>query len=98
MDLFGDHLVQVIVCVCVTCETCLKNLLLFVFIIKNSANGQLLVWGPVVWASRGTPKSPNPFHFRKFQESKPPNAPNQPLVEESPCTVAKFWDRSILNP
>ena len=34
----------------------------------------LLVWCPVVWDSnRGTPKNPNPFHFRGFLESKPPN-------------------------
>ena len=26
----------------------------------------------VVWDSRGAPKNPNPFHFRGFQESKPP--------------------------
>ncbi len=27
-----------------------------------STNGQLLVWGPAVWDSRGTPKFANPFH------------------------------------
>ena len=34
--------------------------------------------------NRGTPKNPNPFHFRGFQESKPLKAPNQqpkPLAE-----------------
>ena len=31
--------------------------------------GELLVWGPVVWDSRGTMKSNNPFHFRGFNRN-----------------------------
>ena len=50
----------------------------------HSQNPQLMVncwfgsrWFGILW---GTPKNPNPFHFRGFQESKPPNAPNQQLT------------------
>ena len=31
--------------------------------------GELLVWGPVVWDSRGTMKSNNSFHFRGFNRN-----------------------------
>ena len=54
----------------------------------QSANLRVNCWfGLVVWDSRGTPKVANPFHFRGFQESKPPNAPNQQLIT---ITLAKL--------
>ena len=42
--------------------------------------GQLMInwWFGTRWSGiRRVPWSNNPFHFRGFQESKPPNAPNQ---------------------
>ena len=49
----------------------------------DSANGEscwfeLVVWGILGFES-GTPKAPNRFHFRGFQESKPPG-PKPPII------------------
>ena len=40
------------------------------------------------WASRGTPKNPNPFHFRGFQISTPTQITNQLGGGFSPPTQA----------
>ena len=40
----------------------------------------LLVWGPVVWDSYpGTPKNPNPFHFRESFPEPNHQAPKPPM-------------------
>ena len=39
---------------------------------NNSANGSLLVWGPVVWIPEIPLRIPIPFIFEESQESKPP--------------------------
>ena len=48
--------------------------------LHGSTNGELLVWGPLVWDSNRVPLSNNPFHRGNLLESKPPitqtNKPN----------------------
>ncbi len=44
----------------------------------------------VVWDSRGTPKVANPFHFRGFQESKPPTK-KKLKKPESPSVFHHLW-------
>ena len=48
--------------------------IIFYFFISTIYKLMVNCWfGLVVWdLNRGTPKNPNPFHFRGFQESKPP--------------------------
>ncbi len=54
----------------------------------SSANGELLVWGLVVWDFfRGTPKNPNPFQkgIPFGIQTTGPQTNNQPLAEECFC-------------
>ena len=46
-----------------------------------SSTGKLVVWGPVVRDSRGTPKYQIPFHTGIQSESKPPG-PGAPFFAD----------------
>ncbi len=75
---------------------------------STSGNGKWVVWGPVVWDSRDTPKNPNPFHegipwfprkLRATPRYRTPNrqSPVPQLWKDSRLTACWQWFRGVFQ-